>query len=276
MDNKKTNSYGYKGIFWGLTAGAIASLTVSAYCLYNYLFGDEELADEEVNQIENIKHEMEEELQESGGSGGPLKVETALQILTMTNRVAEEAFKRDYPLLDDERRAVVDDPDAYEGLCSDTFAAKEKCYQEAMSKVMSKFGSNITMEDLHKVMQGKNPMELEKLTHKYDKQSFIGKQIPDKATSKEAFLFLGKKFQTEMREFQVTMSRIQNQNNPEQEQYMFFKMLMIKMKVDDIVYNKYKYTEQEIKYMLHEYNMFDDPEVRQVNLSMASFDQMFG
>lgn len=266
MDTSKKSSY--SALFWGLTAGAAIGLLGSAYYLYTLFSGDEDLAEEDMQQLQELKDAVEE------SNGGAMNVETAIQIMAMSNRISEEIMKKQKPDLDDRRRAAIDNNDEYERLCQEVFEAKEYAYNQAISKVIGQFG-NVNMEEIHKLMSQVPPLEMERINHKYDKQTFDNVPVPEKKLTKEAFAYYGKKFEEEMKEFQKMMSQ-QTAYNPNQDQYFFFRLLMIKMKVDDLLYLKYKYTEPQIKYMLFEYNLFEDPEVKRINEKLMRFDNMFG
>jgi hypothetical protein len=267
MENKKG---GYNGVFWGLAVSGAALLVGSAYYIYNLINQEEEFNEEDMEQITKLKEEMSHNLQINNGV---LTVDTACQIMVMTNKISEDLIKKAKPDLDDRRRAAINDPNEYEKICQENMEAKEWAYNEAMNKVFQEFGG-ITIEDITKVMQTVHPMEIEKLNHKYE--SFKFDEKPDVKLVKEAYVFYGKKFVSEMNEFQRIIANFYSQNpDPQAEQYLFFRMLTMKMKVDDQVFLRYKYTEPQIKFLLFEYNLMDDIEIKRVNEQLMKFDQMF-
>jgi hypothetical protein len=267
MDSKKND---YNATFWGLGVAAVTGILASAYYVYTLLSSEDELSESDLKEIEELREEINasEEV-----STGPMNVETAVQIMAMTNRISEDMVKKLKPDLDDRRRAALKNPEEYEKLCHEVFEAKEWAYNQSLSKVIGQFGQ-ISIEEIHKLMQTVPPQEIEKINHKYEKPNFKDGDLPDKKLTKDAFIYYGKLFKEEMKEFQKILSQ-QGQYDPQQDQYFFFRLLTMKMKVDDELFVKYKYTEPQIKFMLYEYNLFEDVEIKRVNEQLMRFDQMF-
>ncbi len=272
MDGKNNKKLS-ENLFWAGVGGLSLILVGSAYYVYNLFVSDEEeLQEDQLKQIEQIKKDMNSENAGSSGTGA-LTIERAMEIMVMMNRLADDSFKKNNADLDTRRRKAIDNEVEYRQLCMESFECKEKYYQQASQTVMSNFGS-VSMEDIQKVLAGRNPMEIEKISHKYDKQSFEGKSQPNKELTKEAFLNFGETMQKEMLGLQQMMRTLQANPSQEQEQMYFIQMLMIKMKVDDRLFNKYGYTEPEIKYMIFEHNMWEDPEIKRTYQMMNGIEQM--
>jgi hypothetical protein len=268
MENKKN---GYNAAFWGLGAAAVAGIIGSAYYIYSLMYQEEDLSEADLEKVKELQQEIIEQEAHQGG----LTVDTAMQIMAMTNKISEERIKKARPDLDDRRRAAINNPEEYERICQETLECKNEAYQESVEKVLQQFGG-ISIEEIHRVLQSVPPQEIEKINHKYEKPSFENVPIPDKKLVKEAYIFFGRKFQGEMMEYQRTISQMsQMQMGPEQQEYIFFKLMIGKMKVDDEVYIKYKYTEPQIKFMIHEYNLTTDPDVMRINDQLMRFEQMF-
>ncbi len=254
-------------MFYAMAAGALAALVGSAYYLYS-LFAEEELSEEDMVKIEELKEELTQQMEEK--SGGALTPEIAVQIMAMTTKVGEEMIKKLKPDIDSRRRAALNRGDEYEIICQEYLEAREYCFQDATKKVLLQFG-NYTFEDIQKAMMELHPSEFERINHKYEHATFDVK--PDRDTVKRAYIFYGRKFKDEMTNLQKIMPPTRGQEpDMEQQQFMFFKLLMIKFKVDDLLYIKYKYTESQIKYLLFEYNLIEDPEVREINDQLARLD----
>ncbi len=267
MDSKKSG--GYNALFWGLGAAAVAGIIGSAYYIYSLMNPEEELSENELEQL----RELQQEINSDDGQKGGLTVETAIQIMAMTNRISEDMIKRSKPDLDDRRRAAINNAEEYERICQEVFESKEWAYNESLQKVIGQFG-NISLEEIHKLIQTVPPTEIERINHKYEKPNFDQQLPPEKKVVKDAYIYYGSKFKDEMKEFQRILSQ-QTQYDPQQDQYFFFKLLVMKMKVDDELYLKFKYTEPQIKYMLYEYNLLEDTEIKKVNEQLMRFDQMF-
>jgi hypothetical protein len=262
--NGKGRNGGSSALFWvGITAAGVAS----AWCLYKLyvLFNnEEELGEERLLQIQELKEEVEEAQE--------LSPELAIQIMAMTNKFAEEIMKKMKPDIDEKRRAVFKQPEEYEKICIEMFECKEYAYNSATTKILKEFG--FSQEELQKVLQTINPYEMEKKIYDYEKPSFEDCPVPDKNQVKEAFMYYGKKFSEEMKDFHKEMSK--SQMDPNNQEYIIFRLLVVKMKIDDELYFKYKYIEAQIRYLLYEYNLLDDPEVKRVHNNINQFDDMFG
>lgn len=267
--DKKQNT-GNNILFYTLAAGAVTAMVGSAYYLYNLFTQEEELSEEDMVKIEELKEEITQQIEEKNSQG--LTPEIAIQIMSMTNKVGEEILKKNKPFLEEKRRAAINIPEEYERICQEYLEAKEYAFQEASKKVLAQFG-DFTFEDINKIMMEVHPAEYEKMNHKYEQVSFGNNPAPDKVTVKQAYLYYGKKFKEEMRNVQKIMPFGGNMDQ-EQQHYMFFKLLIMKFKVEDLLYVKYKYTEAQIKYMLFEYNLFEDPEIRAINDQLARMDSM--
>jgi hypothetical protein len=255
---------GLSKTFWILGSAAVLGLVGGVYYLYNLFSQEEELSEEQKLQIEEMKQEVED-------TNGELTPELAVQTMALTNKFAEEMMKKMKPDIDERRRAAINNPEEYEKICAELFECKEHAYNTATNRVLAQFG--FSMEDLQKVMSRVSPFEIEKKVYEYEKPSFEGTTIPEKAKVKEAFCYYGKKFTEEMKEFHNMMN--QNQVDPSQQDYVIFRLLVLKMRVDDELYFKYKYIESQIRYLLYEYNLFEDPDVRRVHESITRLDDMF-
>lgn len=268
--DKKQNT-GYNVLFYGLAAGAVAAMVGSAYYLYNLFSQDEELSESDLVKIEQLKEEITEQIDEKNNQG--LTPEIAVQIMAMTNRVGEEILKKSKPDLEIKRRAAINMPQEYERICQEYLEAKESAYQEASKKVLTQFG-DFTFEDINKVLMEVHPAEYEKMNHKYEQITFDKQPKPDKNTVKKAYLYYGKKFKEEMREMQKIMPMSGGNMDEQQQHYMFFKLLIMKFKVEDYLFLNFSYTEAQIKNLLFEYNLFEDPEIRSLNEQLARMDSM--
>lgn len=259
---KKNKSY----LFWGGITIATIGLASAGYYLYNLLFADDyEISEVQKEKIEELKHQVEE-------LNGELNMETAIRILAETNKIAEEMHKKNKPDLDEQRRNVVNQPEEYERICQEMFESKEIAYNDAMKKVLNNIENRVTFEDVHNLLSKVSPIELEKQAYKYEQPEFDG-PYPEDEKIKEAYKFYGKEFQNEIHEFQRIMST--NQFDPGQDSFIFFRLLVHKTKVDDLLYLKYKLTEQQIRYLLHERNLLADPEIKALHANITRIDEMF-
>jgi hypothetical protein len=258
MDKDKSSSYSLA--FYSLAAIGITGLLGGLYYLYT-AFNDEGQVSQEINsQIEEIKQEAEE-------NQGQITPELAIKIMALTNKQAEDLIKKAKPDIDERRRAALGTPE-YESICQEYFEVKEMAYQTATSLILKSYG-NIQMEDLHRVMSKVSPYELERRAFKYEKPTFTG-ELPSKELVKTMFKYYGNQLATKMREFHQRMN--QYQADPNMQEFLIFRILILKIQIDDELYMKYKYTETQIRYLLYEYDLIDDPEVKEVNEKISRFE----
>jgi hypothetical protein len=258
---EKENSKGYSIAFYSLAAIGITGLIGGLYYLYTTFNEEGEVSDDITNQLEEIKQEAED-------NKGVLTPELAIKIMALTNKQAEELIKKLKPDIDDRRRAALGTPD-YEQICQEYFEVKENAYQTATSVVLKKH-VGVQMEDLHNVMSKVSPYDLERKAFKYEKPSFEG-DLPSKSKVKEIFKYYGNQLASKMKEFHQRMNQFQA--DPNMQEFLIFRILILKVQIDDELYMKYKYTETQIRYLLYEYDLIDDPEIKEVNEKIAKFEE---
>jgi hypothetical protein len=257
---EKEKSFNYSIAFYSLCAVGVTGLLGGLYYLYTAFNDDGQVSQEINSQIEEIKQEAEE-------NQGLLTPELAIKIMALTNRQAEDIIKKVKPDIDDRRRAALGTPE-YEAICQEYFEIKETAYQTATSLILKSYG-NIQMEDLHAVMSKVSPYELERRAFRYEKPTFSG-ELPSKNLVKEMFKHYGNQLATRMREFHQRMNQFQA--DPSMQELMIFRILILKVQIDDELYMRYKYTETQIRFLLYEYDLIDDPEVKEVNEKIARFE----
>jgi hypothetical protein len=257
---EKDKSSGYSLTFYSLAAIGVTGLLGGLYYLYTAFNDDTEVSQDINSQLEEIKQEAEE-------NKGELTPDLAIKIMALTNKQAEELIKKAKPDIDDRRRAAMGTPD-YDAICQEYFELKESAYQTATSLVLKSYG-NVQMEDLHAIMSRVSPFELEKKAFQFEKPVFSG-EIPSQSQVKEMFKFYGNQLAIRMREFHQRMNQFQA--DPNMQEFLIFRILILKVQVDDELYIRYKYSETQIRFLLYEYNLMDDPEIKEVNEKIARFE----
>ena len=97
--------------------------------------------------------------------------------------------------------------------------------------------------------------------YKSEKQEYDDSIIKnDPYTIKKAFKYFGEKFVAEMEEF---YKQIKNLNSNEQN-YLMLKFMILKLRVDDKIYLKYKVNEIQLRYLLFKKDLNNDPEIKEV------------
>lgn len=261
----KNNNKSYSTLFYGLVGAGVVGALGGLYYLYTILKGEPELTEDQNLQIEEIKQEIED-------SKGELTPNLAIQIMAMTNKVSEEILKKLNPDINERRRAAIKNQAEYERLCVEYLEAKNHAYIAANNNVMNKFGFNET--DFQNVLQRVNPIEFEQKVFQYEKPNFENNIIPDKSVVKEAFIYYSNKFIEDMKEFRTMISQFYG--DPAQQEMAFSRLLIVKLKVDDELFLKFNLTEHQIRYLLYEYNLLDDPEIRQMQNKLGKFEELLG
>jgi hypothetical protein len=261
MDNKDK---GYTYTFYALVSAGVVGLFGGLYSLFNYFSDEEQLSDTQNIQVEEIKQEFEE-------ASGKLTFNLAVQIMAMTNKLSEDILKKLHPDIYERRRKALANPIEYDNLCNEYLEVKNHAYMSASKTIMNKFG--VKEEDFQTILQNTNPMEFEQKVIQYEKPEF-DREFPQKEEVKKAFLEYSSIFMEEMKGFRSLMAQLQN--NPQQQELAFAKLLTLKLKVDDIIYTKYQLNEHQIRYLLYQYCLLNDPDVIRSQSMMGKFEEMLG
>jgi hypothetical protein len=257
-NNKKLSKTMY-----GLAIAGIIGALGGLYYIYNLFRSEEELSQEQKLELEELKQEVEH-------TNGMLTTEQAIQIMACINKKAEDILSKIKPDIDERRRAVINNEKQYEKICSELFEAKEGALQTANTIILKNFG-DIDKDDLNKVLSEISPYEIEQKAFKYDKPTFYG-TIPDKQKIKEIYIDYGNLLSKYMNEFHTSMDKMKL--NELKQDYLIFRILVLKLKAEDEIYLKYKITENQIKYLLHEYHLLEDSHVKLVNEKISRFDEV--
>lgn len=255
-----------KKIIYGSGIILISAFVGSVYYLYNIFKNDVELTEEHKMQIEEIKEEIEE-------MKGEITIEAAIQIVTLITNISDEIFNKNKGDINEKRRACINKPEEYKLYSKETFNLKEKALSEATRKVLYYFG-NISYEKIQFLLRKVSQYELESIAYKVNPPSFEENSPPDKSTVKQAYKFYAMRYIEEMELFYEKESKYYKDIIPLNEKSgisiqsieneLFFKLLIIKLKIDDELYLKFKYREEQIRYLLYEYQLFDDNDVRKL------------
>ncbi len=278
VEQKQTYS---KWFYVAIAAGACGILT-GAYYLYNLFKGDIELSENDMIEIDEIKKQIEHkpndqttEVQQTeavdSDGNGQLNVETALKILALINRKTEEHMKTVKPDVEERRRnAYLRKDDAeYEQICAEILEERNKSYLTISEKILGEF--NYKYEDLGKCIQSLPPIEIEKRMLAYDKPVFEnGKPPKDKV--KDFFKFYGKMCVDQMKHFQGMMNNAAS--DPYQQEFVMYQLMILKFKIDDELYQKCQIAENQLRYLLFEYNLYEDPEIKALVMNMSRYDEM--
>lgn len=262
-DNNKGSTQSYSLTFLALAGTSIAGIIGGLYYFYTLFKDEPEISDE-------VEHNFEE-IQETIQTGKELTTDVAIKIIATVNKIAEDIMKSKKPDLDARRREQFNNEEEYEKLVYEFLECKEVCYNQATSVVLNKF--NISMQDLQMKLSTVPPYEIEKKLLECEKPSFdeSNKDI-SKETTKQAFIYYANKFITQMGEMGKMFQRI----DPSQQDFVMFKLISIKTKVDDELWFKYQINENQMRYKIHEFKLYEDFEVKQLQNKIMAMDQHMG
>ena len=116
---------------------------------------------------------------------------------------------------------------------------------------------------------------LKKKMFAYEPPVFEGEK-PSKDKVKQSFIYFGNKFMEEMQGLSSQMRALQSNFNQQAQEMAMFNLLVCKMKVEDLLFIKFSITEPQVRYLLIEYQLHNDYEVREVQAKIASFEEMMG
>lgn len=260
--NKNKNQGVFKNLGLYLFLGSAAiSIAGGIYYLYSIWNRDNDLNEEQQIEIEEIKLKIQEK-------NGDICTDIAIKILAQINKRVEEIMKKTKIDIDQKRRDAIDNESLYNKLCAEYFALKEESYNKATNQILGYF--NMQMSDLKEIMEQITPSEVEKKIFLYHKPTFVNIPVPNKNKTKEAFIFFGNKFVDEMSSFNLEMSKLNEISND----LTIFKMLMLKMKIDDSLYNKFGLTENQVRYLIFEYSLLEDKEIKVINDKICKYEEM--
>jgi hypothetical protein len=252
-----------KKLLIGTGALIVSAIIGSSYYLYNILKNDVELTEDHKMQIEEIKEEIEE-------SNGELTIESAILLVSLITKISQDIFSKYKSDINQRRRANFKNKEEYVKLCKETFSLKEKALNNSTKKVLLHFG-NVSYEKIQKMIKKISPYELESISYKFNHPTFEENAPPDKNTVKDAFKFFANKFIEEIEYFHKISESGELMNNLEKvknlnqiENSLIFDLLTLKLKIDDELYLKFGYTEDQIRYLLFEYQLYEDPEVKKL------------
>lgn len=270
MDSKKKANY--SPWFYAIGGAAVAGLISSAYYIFT-LFQDEEeqLNDQQQEMVEKLNEKMIEN-KKSGKE--ELDVETAIQIMNLTNKLAEEMYQRKYPNADSERRKLLKDKSEEEYIthCYEYLQRKEEQYVIASESVLSHF-KGYTFQEIHNLMNTCDPATYERISSKFDIPEFK-KPMPASDKVKKAYIEYGNLFIQEMTLIQSQFMNNRTNPSPVDQQQFLAQLYIVKIKVDDMIYNGHEISENEMKYLLSHYNLMIDQDIVDTNRKLMAFNSL--
>ena len=270
---KKNNEYKYyftKNQKILMAVGFSAVALSGIYYLYKYFFSQEDFTEEQLAILEEIKQDIQ-------NNNNDFSIELATKIIQLVNERANYGMKNEIKSYRKTRIDNITNENQYEKHCKKYLELKENYYDEAYNYVSEQLG--IEKESLRERFDHIN------FDHSFI-NNFLSKKIlffesvvPDKKTTKEAFIFFGNKYIEEVGAFNAKFSTFENNHHhldsENKRKVLTFKLLVIKQKAEDFLFMKYGITEEQVRYLLNEYCIIDDKEIKSVNSKILSYEEFF-
>jgi len=251
LENKKNSLWNY------LFLGSCGLILGGVYYLYKKITSNNYLNNEDIQKIRELNEESE----------GKLTTEIAIKLLAFINKKTDDYINTKYSNLEKERRNAYNNDELYSKICEKMLDIRNNTYLQVSDKVLNEFG--VSNENLGEYLQGISPIELEKKMFAEEKPEFEFNKPPDRTKVKQAFLHYAKASIQHMDNF--TKINKNQLSNSEQELVLFDLMIM-KYKIDDDLYRSFNITEQQLRYLLFEYNLNEDPVVKEKIDQMSEYE----
>ena len=231
-----------------------------------------------------------------------LTEEGTVTLIIYINYLAEKFYNIDNPDLDEKRRNLLikknnglinNDINSneqiieqeYFSLCNETLISKQNVYQIAGVKILNCLNNKITFERLEESLNKLEPKKLEDLTikimyelntelHKYDLN------MMDINQTKEAYIYYLTIFIENSKKIFEIQDKLKNEDenniNNEESNIIIFKVMSLKMQMDDQLFIKYKIVDEHLKLLVNKYNLLADNEVSQIQSEFENINDRFG
>jgi len=250
----------YDRSFFALAGIGLAGVVGSIYYIYN-LFGEEDVIDGIDSQIDDLNRSI------NRTKNKELSIRSAIKIMSMVTKITEEKVKRELPDIDQRRRNAIDNNEEYAKICYEFLNCKEDAFQHASSVILDKL--NISKEDFQNRLSKIEAIELEKKLYEMDKPEFEDGQKLDRDKTKKAFIFYGNKFLNEMNGFYNDVFHLKH---PPNENEVMFSLALLKTRCDDELFKVYGLNEIQMRYLLFEYDLNDDPDIKDVHNKLKKYE----
>ena len=199
-----------------------------------------------------------------------LNVENAISILNMIDNKVEEEMKVQYPNIEQMRRKAYEDNNKqeYEEKCLEFLETRNKIYTTISERELNKL--KIEYENIANILQSIPANEIEEKMMKKKKPNFDNGK-PNKEIIKEAFMFYGNRCVEEMLKYKDLLS---NSRDCFEQERIMMKLMITKMIIDDALFLKYQISENQVRYLINEYNLKEDEEVKSLSDTMRKLDNL--
>jgi len=233
--------------------------------------------------------------------------EGTVRLIIYINFLADKFYILDNPTLDEKRRNLLNEENnginnsinninnlsnnelnkeqEYLTLCNETLICKQNAYQIAAEKILNSFKIKINFDRLEEFIKNIDTKKIEDLTikimselnpglHKYD-LNFM-----DINQTKEAYIYYLKTFIENAKKISEQLEKIKNDEeniiNNEENNIPIFQFMTLKMKMDDLLYNKYNLVDEHLKLLVNKYNLLVDNEINLLQNEYEDLIKKFG
>ena len=226
-----------------------------------------------------------------------LTEEGTIHLIIIMEYLSKKFYLIDNPTLDQKRRALLRNinninkaennmdenniinireiNEEYLALCSKTLEIQQNTFQMASEKILASLSIKINYQEIEEFLKNNDPKLMEKiqikLTLELNDEIFkYDLDFMDINKTKEAYIFYLKisiEYLKKVKEQQEKIIINENQENEmmnEEHSILIFQMMTNKIRMNDILYEKYHIEEEHLKLLVNKYNLFEDDEIIQL------------
>ena len=226
-----------------------------------------------------------------------LTEEGTIHLIIIMEYLSKKFYLIDNPTLDQKRRALLRNinninnaennmdesniinireiNEEYLALCSKTLEIQQNTFQLASEKILASLSIKINYQEIEEFLKNNDPKLMEKiqikLTLELNDEIFkYDLDFMDINKTKEAYIFYLKisiEYLKKVKEQQEKIIINENQENEmmnEEHSILLFQMMTNKIRMNDILYEKYHIEEEHLKLLVNKYNLFEDDEIIQL------------
>ena len=255
-----------KIVYYTLGVGGLIIVGGGLYYLYKYLT---ENSEEEQKLKKKLIDINENEIFDSNNQ---LKDEGVIKIIIKINHLSDYLFEKQNPDLDERRRNVIDKEEEYIKLFADTLAEKKKSYDEAAEMVLNSLTIKINFDLIQQKLNLISPENMEKFTLEFDELDEKEKNLNEE-TAKNAFIYYANQMNEQGNKLKEKIEAL-GESIDQNQQLMEF--LIIKMKIDDLMYIKYQTSMQSVKLFLYKNNLLNDESIKEAKEILEKIEAVNG
>jgi hypothetical protein len=260
MSENSSFSLTYYSFLFAAIGGAIGS-SFYLYSLFKSNKDEDKFKDKSISDSNNI----------TKIHNGELTQERALKLMALLHKKTEKYLREYNPKLEEERRANINNSQEYEKICNEYLDLKNKKFKEFTKELEDRYGHSY--EDISKVLEPIGPIDMEEKLIFLSVPEFIDKSVWTRDKIYKAFEFYGNKCLEKMNS--VSQMIKENSSDQEQKNYLVYQLMIHKYKVDDELFLQFGLNENQLKFLLFEYNLHKDPNIQTILKNISELEDNF-